>query len=107
MTNRDRTYGMAPEWRIIANSIIEPRMGTGRPILNCDLRKPVKLTYNALSADLIATRVGSPVLGDDYRSNAVGNRRPSFERVQTEFRSAEMLLWNRKWSCAARLSIDS
>jgi hypothetical protein len=46
--NRHRTYGTTPEWRIIAKSLIEPGMGTGRPLLNCDLRKPVKLTRNAL-----------------------------------------------------------
>ncbi len=45
--NRYRTYGTTPEWRIIAKSLIEPGMGTGRPLLNCDLRKPVKLTRNA------------------------------------------------------------
>ena len=45
--NRHRTYGMTPEWRIIAKALIEPGMGTGRPLLNCDLRKPVKLTINA------------------------------------------------------------
>jgi hypothetical protein len=45
--NRHRTYGTTPEWRIIAKSLIEPGMGTGRPLLNCDLRKPVKLTRNA------------------------------------------------------------
>jgi hypothetical protein len=26
--NRNRTYGTAPEWRIIAKSLIEPGMGT-------------------------------------------------------------------------------
>ncbi len=46
--NRHRTYGMTPEWRIIAKALIEPGMGTGRPLLNRDLRKPVKLTRNAL-----------------------------------------------------------
>ena len=50
--NRHRTYGTTPEWRIIAKSLIEPGMGTGRPLLNCDLRKPVRLTRNGLIADL-------------------------------------------------------
>jgi hypothetical protein len=47
-----RTYGMTPEWRTIAKSLIEPGMGTGRPLLNCDLRKPVKLTRNAQTTEL-------------------------------------------------------
>ena len=50
--NRHRTYGTTPEWRIIAKSLIEPGMGTGRPLLNRDLRKPVKLTRNAYSAEV-------------------------------------------------------
>ena len=29
----DRTYGTTREWRIIAKSLIEPGMGTGRPLL--------------------------------------------------------------------------
>ena len=37
---------MTPEWRIIVKALIEPGMGTGRPLPNCDLRKPVKLTRN-------------------------------------------------------------
>jgi len=38
---------MTPEWHIIASSLNEPGMGTGRPLLNCGLRKPAKLTRNA------------------------------------------------------------
>jgi hypothetical protein len=48
--NRHRTYGKTPEWRIIAKALIEPR--TGRPLLNRDLRQPVKLTKNGLLADV-------------------------------------------------------
>jgi hypothetical protein len=46
--NRHRTYGTTREWRIIAKSLIEPGMGRGRgrPLLNCDLRKPARLTRN-------------------------------------------------------------
>jgi hypothetical protein len=50
--NRHRTYGMTPEWRIIAKSLIEPGMGTGRPLLNCDVRKPVRLTRNGRTAEV-------------------------------------------------------
>jgi len=50
--NRHRTYGTTLEWRIIAKALIEPGMGTGRPLLNRDLRKPVKLTRNARSVDV-------------------------------------------------------
>jgi hypothetical protein len=55
--NRRRTYGMTPEWRIIAKSLIEPGMGTGRPLLNCDLRKPVKLTRNARFLSEVVRRI--------------------------------------------------
>jgi hypothetical protein len=62
--NRHRTYGTTPEWRIIAKSLIEPGMGTGRPLLNRDLRKPVKLTRNARPAEVKSRRLSpSPDLG--------------------------------------------
>jgi hypothetical protein len=50
--NRHRTYGTTPEWRIIAKSLIEPGMGTERPLLNFDVRKPVRLTRNGLHAEV-------------------------------------------------------
>ena len=60
--NRHRTYGMTPERRIIAKTLIEPGMGTGRPLLNRDLRKPVKLTRNAGSVDVLQPRRFSEML---------------------------------------------
>ena len=45
---------MTLECRIIARALIEPGMGTGRPLLNCDLRKPVRLMRNAHCAEAIS-----------------------------------------------------
>ena len=56
--NRHRTYGTTPEWRIIAKSLIEPGMGTGRPLLNCDLHKPVKLNARPVDVDEAVPKYG-------------------------------------------------